>query len=120
MQRTYSAASIIYIKVDPQASTHPIEEISPARKEIIIDEKNVAVDCILLGRKMKAKLSEYVLSACIVQELSVEDVRRVAGTARCWNVLGLAFKLNEPYNLGDIRRMIETGLRDTLYGSNIR
>ena len=69
MQRTYSAASIIYIKVDPQASTHPIEEISPARKEIIIDEKNMAVGCILLGRRMKAKLSEYILSVCIVREL---------------------------------------------------
>ena len=61
---------------------HPIEEISLARKEITIDEKNIAVGCILLGRRMKAKLSEYILSACIVQELRVEDVRRVAGTAR--------------------------------------
>ena len=36
----------------------PIEEISPARKEIVIDEKNVAVDCMLLGRKKKALLGE--------------------------------------------------------------
>ena len=45
---------------------HPIEEISLARKEIIIDPKNVAVGCILLGRRMKAKLSEYILSVCSV------------------------------------------------------
>ena len=62
MQRDYFVACITYTKVDPQSSPHPmipIEEISPTRKEIVIDEKNVAVDCMLLGRKQKAVLGEH-------------------------------------------------------------